>query len=135
MSRQLVQSVKPWILAVLGVGLLAAPAGAQAPELRMLDSLTKGNWSLRIRDGGTKSVCLRDGRELLQLQHTERGCKRVVLSDGAGAVTVQYTCPGNGYGRTTVRRESERLVQIQTQGIQDGKPFSYSAEARHAGRC
>src|SRR5690606_695953 len=119
MSRYLLQKVKACGFAVLGAGLLAAPVGAQAPELQMLDGLAKGSWSLRIRDGGTKPLCLRDGRELLQLQHTERGCRRVVLNDNVGSVTVQYTCPGNGYGRTTVRRESQRLVQIQTQGIQD----------------
>lgn len=116
--------------------LLAIPGQAQAPELRMLDSLTKGGWTLRIRDDGTqRSLCVRDGREFLQLQHRDSGCSRFVVNDGAESVTVQYTCRGNGYGRTTVRRESNGLVQIQTQGIHDGTPFSYAAEGRHSGRC
>lgn len=116
--------------------LLAIPGQAQAPELRMLDSLTKGGWTLRIRDDGTqRPLCVRDGREFLQLQHRDSGCSRFVVNDGAESVTVQYTCRGNGYGRTTVRRESNGLVQIQTQGIHDGTPFSYAAEGRHSGSC
>ena len=30
----------------------------------------------------------------------------------ATEVTVQYTCRGRGYGRTHIRRETNRLVQI-----------------------
>ena len=48
---------------------------------------------------------------------------------------VQYTCRGKGYGRTQIRRESNRLVQIDSQGIADGLPFSFSAEARRVGDC
>jgi hypothetical protein len=102
----------------------------------MLDSLAKGSWNLHIRDNDTeRTICLRDGRELIQLQHQDRGCSRFVVNDSANAVTVQYTCRGNGYGRTTIRREGDKLVQIQTQGIHNGTPFSYSAEGRHAGSC
>lgn len=122
--------------ALAGVFLLANPGQAQGPELKMLDTLTKGNWNLRIRDDGSqRSVCVRDGREFVQLQHRESGCSRFVVNDGPNAVTVQYTCRGNGYGRTSIRREGDGLVQIQTQGIHNGTPFSYSAEGRHTGRC
>ncbi len=125
------------IAAMIGtLGFAAWPVQAQAPEMRMLDNLSKGSWNLRIRDDGTnRSVCLRDGRELIQLQHRDRGCSRFVVDDSANAVTVQYTCRGNGYGRTTIRRESNELVQVQTQGIHNGTPFSYSAEGRYAGGC
>jgi hypothetical protein len=48
---------------------------------------------------------------------------------------VQYTCRGRGYGRTHIRRETSRLVQIDTQGIADGRPFAFAAEARRVGDC
>jgi hypothetical protein len=50
-------------------------------------------------------------------------------------VTVQYTCRGRGFGRTHIRRETDRLVQIDTQGIADSRPFAFSVEARRTGDC
>jgi hypothetical protein len=116
--------------------LVAIPFAVHAAELGMLDSLTKGAWSLRIRDDGSEQrICLRDGRELIQLRHQQPGCSRFVVEDGADEVVVQYTCRGNGYGRTTIRREGSGLVQVRSQGIIDGAPFSISGEARHSGGC
>jgi hypothetical protein len=122
----------------LGLAALAvlAPAVSQSAELGMLDALTKGQWTLRTREEATPlRVCVRTGRELIQLRHTQSGCSRFVVEDGPNEVVVQYTCPGNGYGRTSIRRESNNLVQIQSQGIDNGAPFSFSGEARHTGRC
>ena len=118
------------------IALGTTPLEAQAPELAMLDSLTKGAWTLRIRDDGTQQrVCVRDGREFIQLRHRQQGCSRFVVQDGADEVVVSYTCRGNGYGRTSIRREGNSLVQIRSQGIQGGTPFSFTAEARHSGSC
>lgn len=115
---------------------VAFPAAAQAPELAMLAGLQKGAWTLRIRDSGEQQrICLKDGRELIQLQHRQPPCRSFVVSDQPDQVIVQYTCPGNGYGRTSIRRESHGLLQVQSQGIHNGTPFSFSGEARFAGRC
>ena len=115
---------------------VAMPVSAQAPELAMLDGLTPGNWDLRLRgDGGQRSICVRTGRELIQIRHTQNSCSRVVVQDDASEVTVQYTCRGDGYGRTTIRREGNSLVQIRSQGIQGGTPFSLQGEARRTGSC
>ena len=125
------------LMLVLGASLavVAAPALAQA-SLAMLDSLDKGGWELRYRDGSTaRKVCLRSGREFIQLRHRGSGCNRFVVEDGAREVTIQYTCRGNGYGRTSIRKETGSLVQIDSQGIADGKPFEFSAEARRTGAC
>ncbi len=127
-----------WKIAALAAAVVlgGAPLVAQAPELAMLDNLTKGGWNLRIRDNGSqRQICLRTGRELIQLRHRESGCNRFVVRDTADEVVVQYTCRGNGYGRTSIRRESNSLVQIQSQGIEGGTPFALSAEARHTGSC
>jgi hypothetical protein len=116
--------------------LAAIPLAVSAAELGMLDSLTKGAWSLRIRDDGSEQrICVRDGRELIQLRHRQAGCSRFVVQDSADEVVVQYTCRGNGYGRTSIRREGNGLVQLQSQGIIDGAPFAISGEARHSGGC
>jgi hypothetical protein len=116
--------------------LAVAASAANAPELAMLESLAKGSWSLRIRDDGSQQrVCVRSGQEFIQLRHTQPGCSRFVVKDTPEEVVVQYTCRGNGYGRTSIRREGNGLVQIQSQGIIDGAPFAISGEARHAGSC
>ena len=125
------------LMLALGASLAvaAAPALAQA-SLAMLDSLDKGGWELRYRDGSTaRKVCVRSGREFIQLRHRGSGCNRFVVEDGAREVTIQYTCRGNGYGRTSIRKETGSLVQIDSQGIADGKPFEFSAEARRTGAC
>ena len=115
---------------------LAVPGSAQASALAMLSGLDKGEWTITFRDGtDSRRICLRNGAELIQLQHTAQNCSRFVIEDNATEVTVQYTCRGNGYGRTTVRRETGALVQIDTQGIVDGRPFDLSAEARRTGSC
>ena len=116
--------------------LIAIPLAGQAAELDMLDSLAKGAWSLRDRDDGSEQrICVRDGRELIQIRHKQAGCSRFVVRDDAEQIVVQYTCPGNGYGRTSIRRESNGLVQLRSQGIIDGAPFSISGEGRHSGSC
>ena len=122
--------------AAAAMTLAGAPLEAQAPELAMLDTLNKGAWSLRIRDDGSEQrLCVRDGREFIQLRHRQPGCSRFVVQDGADEVVVQYTCRGNGYGRTSIRREGNSLVQIRSQGIEGGTPFAFNAEARHGGSC
>ena len=118
------------------VTLASAPLEAQAPELAMLDTLAKGGWTLRDRnDGSEQRICVRDGREFIQLRHRQPACSRFIVQDAADEVVVQYTCRGNGYGRTSIRREGTALVQIRSQGIEGGTPFSFNAEARRSGSC
>lgn len=114
---------------------VGAPVAAQA-SLRMLDTLDRGNWELRYRDGtGAARICLRSGREFIQMRHPGPGCTRVVIEDSATEVTVQYTCPGKGYGRTSIRKETHGLVQIESNGVAGGKPYQLIAEARASGAC
>ncbi len=133
-----ISTLKRFALAatILPMAAIIAPAQAQAPGLALLNGLDKGAWQVRYRDGTpAKRICVRNGREMIQLQHGGSGCKRHVVESGAAAVTVQYTCPGNGYGRTSIRRENNSLVQIESQGLKGGLPFSFSAEARRMGAC
>ncbi len=127
-------------LALIGVGsimLMEVPQAAAQPQgLAMLGGLAKGEWTVKHRDGSPdRKVCVRSGQELIQLRHPEGGCSQFVIEDAAAKVTVQYTCPNNGFGRTNIRRETNSLVQIESQGIADGLPFQFTAEARRTGRC
>ncbi|WP_428629548.1 DUF3617 domain-containing protein [Sphingopyxis sp.] len=125
-----------WSLAASALaGATAVPA--QAPSLTMLDTLEKGSWQLRERgkDAVLQTVCVGDARRMIQIQHPRSNCSRYIIEDTPKSVTVHYTCPGAGHGRTSIRNETNRLVQIDTQGIADGKPFSQAIEARRAGPC
>jgi hypothetical protein len=125
------------LVATCGAALLAAlPGAAQSPELAMLGSLERGSWEIRERGGNERQrLCVRNGRELIQLRHRQPGCSQLIVQDEADEVTVQYTCRGNGYGRTTIRRESNVLVQISSQGLLNGAPFSLDGEGRRVGSC
>lgn len=130
------------LTALAGLGAIGAltlavtPSVAQNASLAMLGQLERGQWELRFRDGDpSQRICLRAGTELIQLRHRGATCNRFVVENGANQVTVQYTCPGNGYGRTSVRRESATLAQVESQGIAGGRPFEFSAEARRVGAC
>lgn len=119
--------------AVLG---LAVPVLAQGNGLAMLGTLSKGEWTIRQRGGAPdRKICVKSGAELIQLMHRESGCSQFVVEDGAARVTVQYTCPGNGYGRTSIRRETPALVQLESQGIEGRMPFQMTAEGRRTGPC
>jgi hypothetical protein len=119
--------------AVLACG---APAFGVGPSLAMLDKLENGRWELREHPGSPpQNLCVPNGRRLIQLRHPGAQCDSFVVEDGPSQVVVQYTCNGHGYGRTRVRRETNRLVQIDSQGIADGLPFEFSVEARRVGEC
>lgn len=141
MSR--LRTIISYAAAGLAAGtMLLATAGAQATgatqgeSLTVLDSLRKGEWSLQFRDGSPpRKLCVRTGKELLQLRHVGAQCSHFVVENLAGRGTVQYTCTSSGYARTSIRRETPSLVQIESQGIAEGAPFQFLAEARHTGSC
>ncbi len=115
----------------------ASAVPAEAPSLAMLDQLEKGGWQLRERGNQAvkQTMCFGDARRMIQIFHPRANCSRYIIEDTPKSVTVHYTCPGAGHGRTTIRSETNRLVQIDTQGIADGKPFSQAYEARRSGAC
>ncbi len=116
---------------------VAGPAMGAGASLAMLDQIEAGRWEIRLREPGAapQRICLSTGHRLIQLRHPDAQCERFVVQDTASDVVVQYTCKGRGYGRTHVRRETGRLVQIDSRGIANGLPFEFSAEARRVGDC
>ncbi|MGI8943473.1 MAG: hypothetical protein ACR2FJ_04425 [Qipengyuania sp.] len=135
MKQALLGTVANCVFLLCGTAIVA-PAAAQDAALAMLSQLDRGGWEVRFRDGtAPRRICVRNGTELIQLRHPGGACNRFVVEEGANQVTVQYTCQGNGYGRTSIRRENASLLQIESQGIVGGSPFQFSAEARRAGAC
>ncbi|WP_292943150.1 hypothetical protein [Novosphingobium sp.] len=122
---------------VMALLFLAPALTAQRPSLAMLDQLQPGQWEVRDRDlaGGRSRLCIESGRRLIQIRHMREVCRSFTVQDTADTVTVHYTCPGNGYGQTSVRYESAQLVQLETQGIAHGLPFNFRAEVRRIGTC
>lgn len=89
---------------------LAGAVWAQGAQLALLDQLERGNWSLTYRDNNANGkICLAGGRELIQLRHSHLKCRSIIVDDTPYEVAVQYTCPGNGYGRTH-RSGASRIV-------------------------
>jgi hypothetical protein len=121
------------ILPVLLIGVSAA----DAPSLQALGQLQPGRWTLTSKDAdfGSRSICLSDPRMLLQVRQPPAACSHFVVANTPNAATVTYTCPRAGSGRTTVRVETPRLAQVETQGITGGVPFDNSIEARRVGDC
>jgi hypothetical protein len=128
--------------AAIALGAIASatvPAGGQGQEqLTGLSRLEPGLWQLRDLDDASARhapVCVADPGILMQLQHRHSPCSRLVISSDNSGATVHYTCPAHGFGRTSLRVETPRLVQIDTQGISGNAPFAYRLEARRTGPC
>jgi hypothetical protein len=137
MTMKTARSLKALTLSALLLAGIAVPVAGQRPALAMLDQLESGQWELRERGvgGEVRQVCLGDPRRLIQLRHAAFACDRTVVDDQPGEVTVQYMCRGHGYGRTHIRRESSRLIQLDSQGIAGGLPFSFATEGRRISDC
>ena len=113
----------------------ASAAGSPPPTA--LRKLETGQWELRLRgeDAPPRRLCVADMWQLMQVQHPQAGCSRFVVSDEPDAVAVSYDCATAGNGRTDLRVENPRLIQIRSQGIARGAPFELSLEGRRIGAC
>jgi hypothetical protein len=123
-------------LGLAGLSAVAAPVFAFAlADLEGLSQLERGRWQLRDAAGESRSICLGDPTALVQLEHGGVACEQEILASDKSGATVQYSCSGRGFGHTSIRVETPRLARIATQGLVDGRPFSYRAEARKIGSC
>jgi hypothetical protein len=124
-------------VALGAISLLAGAALTQG-RLSALAQLEPGLWQLRDLDdarAAPQSICVADPSILMQVQHRNAPCSRLVIASDPKGATVHYTCPLSGFGRTSLRVETPRLARIDTQGIVDNAPFALRAEARRVGNC
>jgi hypothetical protein len=112
----------------------AWPAATQQPG--PLAQVERGHWELH-RSGGAAigAVCLGDPLRLAVPLDTPQPCNSEIVSSDGHVVTVSFVCPRMGRGRTLLRVETPRLVQIDSQGISSGIPFAVRAQARRTGPC
>lgn len=143
-----------WVLAaglIGGVGaLVTAPSShsqSRAPvsahshspskPLLLFSQLEKGQWTLTERGHPApwRTICFGRMSEMLRPVHRSGDCNQFVIENKPNRATIHYSCTGTGHGHTIIRRETSRLVQIETQGIVNGRPFDHSIEARRTGSC
>tara|TARA_B100000678_G_scaffold172037_1_gene143543 strand:- start:575 stop:982 length:408 start_codon:yes stop_codon:yes gene_type:complete len=123
-------------LALTAGAVLGAPVAANTAATAVFSELRLGSWEFRERgEDRARRICIRSERDLVQLRHRGQSCRRIVVDDNGTSATVQYSCTGSGYGRTYIRREGRDLVQLRTDGIERGAPFSIEAEGRRVGSC
>lgn len=130
---------------MIGRGHLRAVAGAAAMLLALtgatqpsiLAKTSGGLWELSGGSAASRSArqCIADPALLAQIEHRAASCTRVVIRDRPTSAEVHYTCPGGGFGRTTITMLTPRSFRVQTQGIARGAPFNYVVQARRVGNC
>lgn len=115
----------------------AAGVSAKGPEVAALADIVPGQWQLREIDpaAALTSLCITDPAMLIQLKHAALRCPHFVIEDLPRSATVQYSCPGAGHGRTTIKLETRASFHLDTQGIAQGAPFDTSYAARRMGDC
>ena len=131
-----VMSVRRTLTGLLFLAVTSAATGAaHAPRSAALDAVQPGQWTLKEKDGGSRSLCIADARMLMQVQHGAAQCSRFVVADSPRTATVHYTCPGAGHGHSTISVEDKTQFHLQTQGVLSGEPFETEYEGRRTGRC
>lgn len=127
-----------WLSALIMLPFaLAAGQAAAAGTSPSVSGIEPGQWELRSREPGEAALrlCIRDVQSLVQIRHQGQSCRRFVVEDRAERLSVTYECPSTGRGQTSIRAETPRLVQIDSQGIVDGNPFALNLEGRRVGTC
>ena len=121
---------------ILTASAVAVAAASTQPELPVLGRLERGLWQLRSLEGNDHlgAICLGDRGLLAQLRHRRVACTRTLVGRAQDSVEVRYSCPA-GFGQTTIRVETPRLARIESQGVDNGIPFGFRAEARRVGPC
>ncbi len=115
---------------------MAAAVHAAGPAPRLAKGLEAGEWELRERGtGAVRKLCVSQLSQLLQRRHDGHGCKSFTVNDTPKRLVITYECGAAGNGRTDLRIETSRLVQIMSQGIADGAPFDFALEGRWVGAC
>lgn len=126
-----------FLVAVLTASVASLPSVAHSQSLNLMATggLEPGLWQLQGGGQPPRKICLGDVAPLVQLRHADATCSRLVIADEHGGATVHYSCPGAGWGRTTLKVVTPRSVTIDTQGIADNAPFAFTADARRTGEC
>lgn len=124
-----------FVSAIAAAVMASAAYGQPRPALPALSMLEPGLYRLVSEGEAPRNICVANPDNLIQLRHSTAACGRLVIASEKSSATVHYSCPGAGWGRTTLRVETPRLARIDSQGIADNAPFAFTAEARRIGPC
>lgn len=123
-------------VALFGAGPAASAGGDDSPKA--IARLEPGLWELKSAEDSPADVrrlCVSDLRMLLQPLHEAPLCRHFLADDAADHVTITYDCAARGQGHTSLRVETPRLVQIDSQGVANGAPFARRLEGRRVASC
>ena len=125
------------ILGFVAAGGAAALMLGAATRPSALSQTAPGLWEVSGVPGMKTPVrqCFSDVLALAQFEHRKQTCALRVIRDGTSETTVDYNCPDGGFGRSEIGLVTPRSLRIDTQGISDGLPFHYVAQARRVGDC
>jgi hypothetical protein len=124
---------QPALISVLAGGLLVTLPAASAPSA--LARVEPGLWEISRTGAAPIRQCVTNPAALVQYEHRNATCTRVVIRDGGSTATIHYTCTGGGFGHSTMTVLTPRSLRIETQGISDSAPFKYVLQARRMGNC
>jgi hypothetical protein len=122
---------------ILAAAALAGAAVMAATRPAAFAQTAPGMWEISGYPGAKSPTreCIGNLALLAQYEHRHQNCSSSVVSDRAPSSVIQYSCPGRGFGRTTVTMITPRSLRIETQGISDNLPFNYVLQARRVGDC
>ena len=127
------------LLLLPSLGLLAA--AAPVPPLKLFDGFRAGMWQLTPRDsagspGTFAPQCLASADRLIHTGHSSADgtCGHTVVEDSVDRATVTYVCKGQGYGRTSLRRDGDGFV-VDAQGIDGRDPYELRGDYKRVGDC
>lgn len=123
----------------LAIGLASAAVflvgSGQRP--RALAPTSGGLWEISGIPGSARAVrqCVADTVALARIEHRGQICTQVMIEDQDATTVIHYTCPRGGFGRSEMTVITPRSLRVATQGISDGLPFNFVAQARRVGDC
>lgn len=131
------KALRPLVVMAATGAAVAAPAPGKAPTVAVVAEIAPGEWQFREIGSGTAplTMCITNADVLVQFQHRNAQCTRFVVDDQARQGTIQYSCPGAGNGRTTIKLSTRKSFRLDTQGIAEGAPFAMSFDVRLMGPC
>ncbi len=114
--------------ALLSGGMVVAQASPQ-----MMGFLSDGKWVLKSagRGADSRDMCLGStSAPLAQIEHSGQSCRITTQEISPREVAFNYDCGAGNNGYTRVRAETNKLVQVDTQGFKGNMPFHNRYEAR-----
>jgi hypothetical protein len=123
------------LLIVAGAAAWLAPAIAQQPNA--LAQTQPGLWEVSGIPGTKAPIrqCIANVALLARFEHRSNNCRAKVLKSDGTHESIEYSCPGAGFGHSDIDVLTPRSLRINTQGISYGLPFGYVLQARRVDDC